>query len=152
MKIRLLSATLLTALALGVGLNAQAPKDAPKDDQTELGAKMEKVGSAWRRIKAQIADASKNEDTLAKLAIVKENLTAALKYEPEIKKDKPAGEQAKFVSDYQAKLKEEITKIDEIVALVKGGKNEEAAKIVGVVDQDQKDAHKQFKKAKKKQA
>lgn len=148
MKIRLLSVTLLTALALGVGLHAQAPQD----DQTELGAKMEKIGSAWRAIKRQITDASKNQDTLAKLAIVKENLTAGLKYEPEIKKDKPAGEQAKFVSDFRAKMKEEITKIDQIVALVKSGKNAEAEKLIGVVDQDQKDAHKQFKKAKKKQA
>lgn len=155
MKIRLLLATLVTSLALGTGLNAQAPKDAAKDaskdDQTELGAKMEKVGGAWRSIKRQITDASKNEDTLKKLATVKENLTAALKFEPELKKEKPAAEQEKFVADYRAKLKAEITKVDEIIAAVKAGKNAEAEKMIGVVDQDQKDAHKQFKKGKKKQ-
>jgi hypothetical protein len=48
-------------------------------------------------------------------------------------------------------MNEEIEKIDKITALVKAGNNEEAGKLIGVVDQDQKDAHKQFKKAKKKQ-
>jgi hypothetical protein len=147
MKIRLLIATLATSLALGVGLYAQEKKD----DQTELGAKMEKVGGAWRAIKRQITDASKNDDTVAKLGIVKENLTAALKLEPELTKEKPAAERAKFVADYQAKLKEEIGKVDKIIAAVKAGKNEEANQLIGVVDQDQKDAHKAFKKQKKKQ-
>ena len=145
MKIRLLLFTLISALALApTGLRAA------DEEQTELGAKMEKVGGAWRRVKAQISDASKNEDTLAKLAIVKENLTAALKFEPELAKTKSGAEKDKFVADFRAKLKDEIEKVDKIVAAVKAGKNEEAAKLVGVVDQDQKDAHKSFKKQKKK--
>jgi hypothetical protein len=147
MKIRLLLATLVTSLALGAGLYAQEKKE----DQTELGAKMEKIGGAWRAIKRQITDASKNDDTLARLAVVKENMTAALKLEPELTKEKPAAERAKFVADYQAKLKEEITKLDKIIAAVKAGKNAEAGELIGVVDQDQKDAHKAFKKGKKKQ-
>lgn len=148
MKNRLLFLTAVIALAFGPAVRAQ---DAKKDSETELGAKMEKISSAWRIAKRQLADSSKNSDTLAKLAIVQENMKASLKLEPEIKKEKPAAEQAKFVADYQAKMKEEIKKIDEIIALVKAGKNDEAAKLVGVVDQDQKDAHKQFKKQKKKQ-
>lgn len=153
MKIRLLVTTLATtaALALGAGLYAQAPKEGAKDDQTELGAKMEKVGGAWRAIKRQITDASKNAETLAKLATVKENMTAALKFEPELTKEKPAADREKFVANYRAKLKEEITKVEKIIAAVKAGKNEEASKLIGVVDQDQKDAHKEFKKGKKKQ-
>jgi hypothetical protein len=146
MKIRVLLFTLISALAL-----APAGLRAADEEQTELGAKMEKVGGAWRRVKAQIADASKNEDTLAKLAVVKENLTAALKLEPELAKSKSGAEKDKFVSDYRAKLKDEIEKVDKIAAAVKAGKNEDAAKLVGVVDQDQKDAHKSFKKQKKKQ-
>ena len=151
MKIRHLLITLITASALVLGVQAQETPKA-KEDHTPLGEKMEKIGGAWRAIKRQITDASKNDDTLAKLATIKENMNAALKLEPELKKEKPAAEQAKFVADYQAKLKEEIVKIDEISAAVKAGKNEEAAKLVGVVDQDQKDAHKQFKKQKKKQS
>ena len=144
MKKRLLSLLTVFALALAPAINAA---DEP---ETELGAKMEKISSAWRIAKRQLPDSSKNADTLTKLATVKENMTAALKLEPDLKKEKPAGEQAKFVADYQAAMKDEIKKIDEIIALVKAGKNDEAAKLVSVVDQDQKDAHKKFKKAKKK--
>ena len=136
---------LVTALAL-----ALSPAVRAQDSETELGAKMEKISSAWRIAKRQLGDSSKNPDTLAKLATVKENMTASLKLEPEIKKEKPAGEQAKFVADYQVAMKDEIKKIDEIIALVKAGKNAEAQKLVAVVDQHQKDAHKKFKKAKKK--
>ena len=149
MKNRLLLLTAVCALAFGPAVYAQ---DAKKDEpETELGEKMDKLSSAWRVAKRQLPDASKNADTLAKLAIVKENMTAALKFEPALTKEKPAAERAKFVADYQAKMKEEIKKVDEVIALVKAGKNEEAQKAVGVIDQDQKDAHKQFKKAKKKQ-
>jgi len=148
MKNRLLLLTAAFALAFAPAIRAQ---DSKKDEpETELGAKMEKISSAWRIAKRQLNDSSKNADTLAKLATVQENMKAALKLEPDLKKSKPAEEQAKFVADYQAKMKEEIKKIDEVIALVKAGKNDEAAKLVAVVDQDQKDAHKQFKKAKKK--
>jgi soluble cytochrome b562 len=147
MKNRLLLLTTICALAFAPATYAQG-KDEP---ETELGSKMDKIGSAWRITKRQLSDPAKNPDTLAKLATIKENMEASLKLEPDLKKAKPAAEQAKFVADYRAKLKEEIVKIDEITALVKAGKNEEAAKLVAVVDQDQKDAHKQFKKAKKKQ-
>jgi soluble cytochrome b562 len=143
MKKRLLFLTAVFALAVCPAFSADEP-------ETELGAKMEKISSAWRVAKRQLADPAKNADTLTKLATVKENMTAALKLEPDIKKEKPVAEQAKFVADYQASMKKEIAKVDEIIALVKAGKNEEAAKLVAVVDQDQKDAHKQFKKAKKK--
>jgi soluble cytochrome b562 len=147
MKNRLLFLTAVLALAIGPALHAQSKGDAP---ETELGGKMEKISSAWRIAKRQLPDKAKNPDTLAKLAIVKENMMASVNLEPEIKKEKPAAEQAKFVADYNAKMKEENKKIDEIIALVKADKNDEAAKLVGIVDQDQKDAHKQFKKQKKK--
>lgn len=144
MKNRLLLLTAAFALAFTPAIQAQ---DEP---ETELGGKMEKISSAWHIAKRKISNPADNDETLAKLAIVKENMVAATKLEPDFKKAKPAAEQAKFVADYQAKMKEEIKKVDEIIALVKAGKNEEAAKLVGVVDQDYKDAHKKFKKPSKK--
>jgi soluble cytochrome b562 len=146
MKKRLLLLTALCTLAVGPAVNAQ-DKDAP---ETELGGKMEKVSSAWRVAKRGLADPAKNADTLVKLAAMKENLVAALKFEPDFKKEKPAAEQAKFVADYQAKMKDMIALVDKVTALVKEGKNEEAAKMAGVIDKDYKDAHGQFKKPSKK--
>lgn len=145
MKIRLFLIALTSALALAfVGVRAA------DEDQTELGSHMEKIGGAWRRVKAQISDASKNEDTLAKLATIKTNMEAGLKLEPDYAKSKSGAEKDKFIADFHAKLKDEIDRVDKIIAAVKAGKNDEAAKLVGVVDQDYKDQHKSFKKPKKK--
>lgn len=149
MKNRLLLLTAVFALAFGPAVHAQ---DAKKDEpETELGQKMDKISSAWRQAKRQLSDPAKNADTLAKLTTVKDHMAAAIKLEPALKAEKPAGEQAKFVADYQAKMKDVSAKIDEVIALVKAGKNEEAAKLAGTVDQDTKQAHTQFKKGKKKQ-
>lgn len=145
MKIRVLLFA-LSALALAPVVTLRAADE----DQTELGAKMEKMGGAWRKIKGQISDASKNDDTLAKLGVMKENMNAAMGLEPEKAKTMSGADKDKFIADYKAKMKEEIGKIDNLIALVKAGKNDEAAKLVGTVDQDQKDAHKAFKKGKKK--
>jgi soluble cytochrome b562 len=145
MKNRLLLLTAVCALAFGHAVQAQE-----KDVETELGGKMEKVGSAWRITKRQLAKPEMNADTLTKLATIKQNLEASLNLEPDLKKKKPAAEQAKFVADYKVKMKEMIAKIDEVTALVKAGKNEEAVALAKVVDQDQKDAHTTFKKEDKK--
>ena len=93
MKNRLLFLTAAFALAFAPAVRAQDAKS--EEPETELGAKMEKISSAWRITKRKIANPAENADTLAKLAIVKENMTAALKLEPDLKKSKPADEQAK---------------------------------------------------------
>ena len=144
MKIRLFLFALVSALAL-----APAGLRAADDDQTELGAKMEKIGGAWRRVKAQISDSSKNADTLTKLTAIKENMQAAMKLEPETAKEKSGADKEKFLANFHARLKDEIDRVDKITAAVKAGKNDEAAKLVGVVDKDYKEQHKTFKKKKK---
>lgn len=145
MKIRILIAALLAALAVAAGLQAQ-----PAADTTPLGAEMQKISKSWKKVNTQVKDSTQNAATLAELAIVKASMEAALKFEPARKADTPAAEQAKFVADYQAKMKSEITKVDSLIAAVKAGKNEEAAALVGVIGQDQKEAHTAFKKQKKK--
>jgi hypothetical protein len=119
-----------------------------KDDQTELGAKMEKANGAWRAAKKQAGDSTKNEDTLAKLAVVKENLTAALKFEPAKKADIPAEQQAKFVADYRDRLKDEIGRVDKLIAAVKAGDTEGAKALIAEVDKGSKEGHADFKKKK----
>lgn len=144
MKIRLSLITVVCALA--VGLVARAA-DEP---ETELGKKMEKVGGAFRALGRQISDPSKNADSLARIAVIKENLQASLKLEPAKKAEIPAAEQKKFVADYQKTMKDFLALVDKTEAALKAGNNEEAAKLVGSMRDDQKKAHKQFKKDDKK--
>lgn len=142
MKLRHLSAILIAALAVALGLQAQE-----KEPKTALGEKMEKIASAFRKARGQIADKEKNADTLAQLATIRENMTAALKDEPAAKSSVPAADQAKFVADYQARMKKEIANVEAIEAALKAGNNEEAGKLAGDLNTSYKDAHKQFKKA-----
>jgi soluble cytochrome b562 len=143
MKIRLVIASLVCALAAGPFLLAA-------DAETELGKKMEKMGGAFRALRRQVADASKNADSLAKLATIKENAMASAKLEPAMKAEKPAAEQKKFVADYQAEMKKFIGQVEKVEAALKAGNNAEAEKLLASLGDAQKAGHKQFKKADKK--
>ena len=144
MKIRLSLIAVVCALAVGTGIRAA---DEP---ETELGTKMEKVGGAFRALRRQISDSSKNADSLARLATIKENLTAGLKLEPAKKAEVPAAGQKKFVDDYRADLKTFIGLVEKVEAALKAGNNDEAAKLVTQMGDDQKKAHKLYKKDDKK--
>lgn len=142
MKIR---SFLSVVCALAVGASAFAA-----EPETELGNKMDKMGSAFRALRRQAADATKNADSLAKIAVIKENAIASLKLDPAKKKDMPAGEQKKFVADYQAKMKEFIALVEKVEAAFKANNNAEAEKLIGQMADAQKAGHKAFQKKKDK--
>ncbi len=144
MKLRLSLFAAIIALGFVLGVRAA---DEP---ETELGKKMEKVGGAFRGVRRQASDASKNADSLAKVAIMKENLQAAMKLEPAKTADLPAGERKKFVADYQADMKKMLALVDKLEAAFKANNNEEANKLCSQIGDDQKKDHKMYKKADKK--
>jgi hypothetical protein len=148
MKNRLLLLTAAFALAFSPIVQAQEKKS--EEPETELGAKMEKMGGAFRALRRQIADPSKNQDSLAKIATIKQNAQAGLKLEPAKKAEIPAAQQAKFVADYQAKMKEFIALTEKVEAALKANNNEEAQKLLGAMGDAQKAGHKEFKKDDKK--
>jgi hypothetical protein len=145
MKIRLSLLAIVCTLAVGPVVRAQ-----DKEPETELGGKMEKMGGAFRALRRQISDSSKNADSLAKIATIRQNAEAALKLEPAKKAEIPAAEQKKFVADYQAKMKDFIDLTKKVEAALKANNNEEAAKLLGAMGDAQKQGHKQFKKDDKK--
>lgn len=140
MKIR------FSLLALALTLVAAPITSQAKDEETELGGKMEKMSSAFRSLRRQASKAEKNADSLAKVATIREYAEAALKLEPAKKAELPAAEQAKFVAEYQAKMKEFIGLVDKLEAAFKANNNEEAAKIIRTMGDSQKANHKTFKK------
>jgi soluble cytochrome b562 len=153
MKLRLLTLSLISALTALPVLRAQedAPKKmGPKEPQTELTGKMEKLNDAYRKLGKQITDATKNEDSLQQVAIIKEMAAAALKLEPVKKKDLPEADQTKFVDDFHAKMKEFIATVDKLDAALKANDNAAAAKLVDDMKNLRNDDHKSFQKQKKK--
>lgn len=164
MKIRVIIASLACLAAASVGLQAQAPKateptkaadtakgpDTAKEPETELGKHMDKMGAAYRRLNRQIEDATKNADSLTLIATIKTNAEAAMKLDPVKKGDLPADAQAKFVTDYKAKMKAFLVNVGKLEAAVKAGNNAEAKTLMATLKQDQKEGHTEFQKKKKK--
>ncbi len=144
MKIRVLLFALACSLAASPAVRAA---EAP---ETEMGAKMDKMSGAFRALRRQISDASKNADSLAKVATIKENAVASLKLEPAMKAEKPAAEQKKFVADYQAEMKKFIELCGKLEAALKANDNVLAAKLCGEMGDAQKAGHKVYKKDDKK--
>ena len=144
MKIRILLCSLALALTVSPALRAA-------DGDTELQGKMQKMSSAFRPLRAQLADATKNDDSIAKVAAIKENATAALKLTPMKIADMPAADQAKATAAYQEELKKLIASLDKLTAALKAGKNDEAQTIYTEIGGIQKEGHTEFKKAGKKQ-
>jgi hypothetical protein len=149
MKIRHLLAALICALAVAPGIQAQdaKPKAAPSDhEETELGDRMDKMNSAFRKLRKQIADPTKNADSLTAVAALKAGAEESLKFEPAWKSDLPAAERAKFVADFRAKMKDTIAEIGKLEDALKANNNEEAGKIFAKLGDMQKEAHKEFRK------
>ncbi len=141
MKIRSLLIALSLALAAGPVVRA---------DETPLGERMEKMGGAFRALRRQIADASKNADSLAKLATLRKNAEESLKFDPALAKDQPADKRQKFIADYQAEMKKFLELCTKLEAALKANKNAEAEKLCAAMGDAQKAGHKQFKKDDKK--
>lgn len=128
------------------GAPAAAPA-APKEKkaETELSQKMDKMNSAFRKLRRQAGDATKNADSLEQVAILREYAAASAKLEPFKAGEVPAGDRAKLVEGYQAKMKELQEGLAKLEAAFKAGQNEEAAKIVQEIGALQKEGHKEFK-------
>jgi soluble cytochrome b562 len=144
MKIRVLLFAVASVFVVGPVVAAD------KEPETELGAKMEKMSGAFRALRRQITDSSKNADSLEKLATLRQNAEASLKLEPAKKSEVPAAEQKKFVADYQKGMKDFIALVGKVEAALKANNNEEAGKLLTAMGDAQKQGHKQFKKDDKK--
>ena len=141
MKIRSLLIALSLALAAGPAARA---------DETPLGERMEKMGGAFRALRRQITDASKNADSLAKVATIRKNAEESMKFDPALAKDQPADKRQKFIADYQAEMKKFLELCGKLEAALKANNNAEAEKLCAAMGDAQKSGHKQYKKDDKK--
>jgi hypothetical protein len=146
--------TVLLAFAIScvsifpVAARAQAP--APAHEETELDGKMDSLNGAFRKLRRQISDATKNAESLKLVADIQRASDEAAKLIPAKAADLPESERAAFVSAYQAKMKDFTAKLGELEAALKAEQNEQAGKIVTALAAMQKDGHKEFKKPEKK--
>jgi hypothetical protein len=142
-----LTVLLAGSAAFAADAPAAVPAPAPKEKkpETELSQKMDKMNSAFRKLRRQAADAAKNADSLEQVAILREYAAASAKLEPFKAGEVPAGDRAKLVEGYEAKMKELQAGLAKLEAAFKAGQNEEAAKIVQELGAMQKEGHKEYK-------
>ncbi len=107
--------------------------------------KMTAINAAFRIVGQQIADSTRNANTMEQLVIIETNAKAALALEPEKKAQVPEADQAKFVADYQAGIQKLIDATDRLHAAVHAGKNTEAAAIVEEMRALQRTSHGEFR-------
>lgn len=139
MKIRILLLTLICAVATVPGVRAAEGKAKGGDkEETELGNQMDKMGGAFRKLKRQLPDATKNEDSLKLVATIKAAAAESLKLTPAWKPEQK--------EKYQAKMKEFNGTVAKLETALKAGKNDEAVKLADELGAAQKEGHKEFKK------
>lgn len=119
------------------------------EDHTELGDHMEKVGKAFKQLRRQVSDASQNDSSLALVAKMRTELSAASLLKPAKEADLPPDQQADFQAKFQDGMKEFLGQLDKLSDMLKAGDNagatEQVKKLGGLERQD----HKQFRKPKK---
>src|SRR5687767_1374127 len=146
--------TLLISLFAVIGFSSSllaeaTPAPAPvQEETTELGAKMSAISKAFKKLRSQVADAAKNEDSLMLVAAIRENTVAASKLIPEKTADVPAAEQARFNADFVARMESLLGEVNKLEAAFKANNNEEAKALLEVLGNAQKEGHKEFRKKK----
>lgn len=118
-------------------------------EETELDGKMDDMNGAFRKLRRQINDASANASSLELVAKLRKASEESAKLVPEKAAKLPEAERAKFVADYEAKMKEFIAEVDKLKAALEVGKNEEAAAVLNKLGSLQKSGHREFRVPKK---
>lgn len=143
MKLKHLTSYLFLSLLVAIGAPVQLAAD---EEHTPLGEAMEEIGGAWRRVKRQAADPSKNEATLAMVARMQAAAKESLKHKPELLEDIPAAEKKEFLVGYGRAMKAFSSKLDKLAAALAAGDNDSAAAIVVEIDNLRKKGHTNYKK------
>ena len=153
MKLRLLLTCLSLSAVTPFALRAADPAPAPAPDHgkseekhTELGDKMEKANSAWRKLRKQIADPAQNAASLELVATFRESLKGADQLTPEKAADIPEADRAKFLASFAESMKKLGAGLDRLEAALKANNNDEAGKVLKELGDLQRESHKAFRR------
>lgn len=138
----------LALLAVSPASVAFADESAKKQhEHTELEDRMEKINSAWRRLRRQAADPAQNASSLELVAAIRTAAKGTEDLAPSKIEEIPEAERAEFLANYRAGMKKFFEQIDALEAALKANNNEEAGKVVSAISNHQKQSHKAFRKA-----
>jgi soluble cytochrome b562 len=122
---------------------ASSGTDAPK---TALAKDMDQIGHAFRKLRKQISDPTQNASSLELVGTIHDAAVAASKETPAWTADQPAAQQAEFVANFQASMKEFIGSVDQLSAALKTNDNTQAAKLLANLGHLEHTDHKKYRK------
>lgn len=129
----------------GMGPGGPAGRGGPSEPETELGKHMSQISDAYRAMRAgQVADptdAAKKDAALAQIAIIRENMTAALDLIPAYTEQQPEDEKEQFVENFHAQVRKFLAALDEFEAAVTAGNTEAAGPLYSALGDVQREGH-----------
>jgi soluble cytochrome b562 len=137
------AAALLLALP---SLPTGALSAADKGNETELEKVMGQMNGAFRKLRRQVADPSKNAESLQLVATVRKTSEDSLKLVPALAADKPESERPAFIAGYREQMRSFIAALAPLEAALKAGDNAKAEAAIAELLALQKKAHKEYKK------
>jgi soluble cytochrome b562 len=114
--------------------------------ETELETAMGKMNGAFRKLRRQITDASKNADSLDQIAKLRAAADESTKLIPALAAEKPEAERPAFIAAYKKHMQEFLAALAPLEAALKANNNGEAEKLVGQLKDMQTKGHKAYKK------
>ncbi len=146
MKIRFLLPVLLLAAIAVASPAADERKGEQAEVVTELGEQMDRMSTAFRKLRRQAGDAASNESSLGYVATMRQAAEAALALTPAKAADVPEADRAKFSEGYRAQMNKLIAALGNLEAAFKAGDNATALKLVSELGALQKSGHREYKK------
>lgn len=141
MKLRTRFALAAVAAVLApLSLQAQEPA-APAAPKTPLALRMAQMDTAFKALRPQVADASKNDSSIKLVAKMETNAKAALAFEPAKKAQIAPDSQTVFVEGFQKELKVMVGLIERLNAALKANNNTGAAALVDSMAAQQRGSH-----------
>jgi len=136
----------LPLLTFGLRAGAAEPGKPAKEEVTPLGEQMDKMNGAFRKLRRQAEDATKNESSLEYVATMQAAAEVAVTLTPALAEEIPEAKRAQFIESYRAQIRKLIAGLDELEAAFKAGDNAAAAAVISDLRGIQKDGHHDYKK------
>lgn len=146
MKIRRWLGAALWSISVLAGLSLAAPNHEKKGEPTALEEQMDRMSSAFRKLRRQAGEAAKNESSLELVTAMRQAASNALELIPAKAAEVPAAERTKFTAGYREQMTKFIATLDALAKALKAGDNAAALKLVGELGGLQKAGHKEYKK------
>jgi hypothetical protein len=137
----LVLAAFLIALTFAGGQFARA---AEHEKHTPLDDAMEAMNKAYKALKAQVGDSSKNANSLELIAEMEKQALIAKGMTPARAAKLSESERPKFIAEYRKAVANLIGEYLKIETALLEGKNADAEKIVGTISKIKEAAHEKF--------